>query len=171
LKLGDLTFTIHGGSANKRASSLVLDGVAETLVREWFGEKLSDRGFDAQRLDVPSPYEIPAHAIGKGEPYSTAGLAGALLELAAWFNNAAFCLPSLSPKMMKHKFVVSPLRCWPHHFDIASLSTLTDENADMFRNIGAGLSPGDDHYDEPYFDKPKAGSPSAGNAALNRALA
>jgi hypothetical protein len=31
------------------------------------------------------------------------------------------------------------------------LSTLTDENADMFRNIGAGLSPGDDYYDEPYF--------------------
>jgi hypothetical protein len=151
LKLGDLAFTIHGGSANKLASSLALDSVTETLVREWFGKKLGDRGFDAQRLDAPLPYKIPAHAIGNGEPYDPVGLASALAELATWFNNAAFCLGSLSPKMIKHKLVISPLRCWPHHFDIASLSALSDESADVFRNIGVGLSPGDEYYDEPYF--------------------
>ena len=41
------------------------------------------------------------------------------------------------------------MRCWPHHFDLATLTTLTARDPTGY--IGAGLSPGDDYYDEPYF--------------------
>jgi len=40
----------------------------------------------------------------------------------------------------------SPVRCWPHHFDIATLITVTRD-----RTIGAGMSPGDASYADPYW--------------------
>lgn len=39
-----------------------------------------------------------------------------------------------------------PVRCWPHHFDIATLMELGGG-----RTIGAGFVPGDAHYSEPYW--------------------
>jgi hypothetical protein len=46
--------------------------------------------------------------------------------------------------------VTSPLCCWPHHFDLAILTTLKrGANPDGY--LGVGLSPGDHYYDEPYF--------------------
>jgi len=39
-----------------------------------------------------------------------------------------------------------PVRCWPHHFDIATLISLGGG-----RTIGVGLSPGDGQYPEPYW--------------------
>ncbi|HEV7922258.1 MAG TPA: hypothetical protein VGR02_15845 [Thermoanaerobaculia bacterium] len=39
-----------------------------------------------------------------------------------------------------------PIRCWPHHFDIATLIPLGGE-----RTIGAGMSPGDAAHPEPYY--------------------
>jgi hypothetical protein len=41
-----------------------------------------------------------------------------------------------------------PVRCWPHHFDIA---TLVRPRAGTLQTIGIGLSPGDDSYPEPYY--------------------
>jgi hypothetical protein len=57
-------------------------------------------------------------------------------ELADWYALAARVLAPLQP----------PLRTWPHHFDMAKLLELGGG-----RTIGAGLSPGDGSYDEPYF--------------------
>jgi hypothetical protein len=56
-------------------------------------------------------------------------------ELAKWYGNAALCLEALS----------SPIRCWPHHFDIATQIGSGD------RSIGVGMSPGDGNYQQPYF--------------------
>src|SRR4029077_12767442 len=41
--------------------------------------------------------------------------------------------------------------CWPHHFDLAALTMLPKRSAGADRYLGAGLSPGDHYYDEPYF--------------------
>ena len=44
------------------------------------------------------------------------------------------------------------MRCWPHHFDVASLITLdAGADAEEARTIGVGFSPGDGSYDQPYF--------------------
>jgi hypothetical protein len=40
----------------------------------------------------------------------------------------------------------SPVLCWPHHFDIATLLAVREGTT-----IGAGLSPGDASYPEPYW--------------------
>jgi hypothetical protein len=45
----------------------------------------------------------------------------------------------------------SPVRCWPHHFDIATLIALEGGDPEHARSIGVGLSPGDESYAEPYF--------------------
>jgi hypothetical protein len=98
-------------------------------------EHLGARGLDAHALNAPSPYEMPAHAVSQGAAYGPAGLTDALAELAAWFGNAGLSLGSIQRQMIGRKFAASPVRCWPHHFDIATLTT----------------SPGDEYYDEPYF--------------------
>jgi hypothetical protein len=44
----------------------------------------------------------------------------------------------------------SPVRCWPHHFDIATLLTLSGSGEEA-HTIGAGLAPGDAASPEPYY--------------------
>ena len=44
-----------------------------------------------------------------------------------------------------------PVRCWPHHFDIAVLVRLEEGAAESVRSIGVGCAPGDEYYPEPYF--------------------
>jgi hypothetical protein len=151
LKLIDLTLALHGGEAGAPVQSFSLNGRTDALVRQWLGEQLGARGFDAHALDAPAPYEIPAHAVAEGGLYDPAGLTDALAELGAWFGNAALSLASIQKLLIARGCSSSPVRCWPHHFDIASLTTLPAQNADSAKYIGAGLSPGDEYYDEPYF--------------------
>ena len=42
------------------------------------------------------------------------------------------------------------VRCWPHHFDIATLLNFEPAEDGTARSIGIGLSPGDHHYHQPY---------------------
>jgi hypothetical protein len=94
---------------------------------------------------------MPAHAVSQGAVYGPAGLSDALAEHAAWFGNAGLSLGSIQRQMIGRKLAASPVRCWPHHFDLATLTTLPARNADATGYVGAGLSPGDEYYDEPYF--------------------
>ena len=48
--------------------------------------------------------------------------ADALVELAAWFANAKFYSPTSIRQMIERKLAASPVRCWPHHFDLATLT-------------------------------------------------
>jgi hypothetical protein len=43
------------------------------------------------------------------------------------------------------------VRCWPHHFDLATLASFPARDAAHTGYLGAGLSPGDAYYNEPYF--------------------
>ncbi len=44
------------------------------------------------------------------------------------------------------------VRCWPHHFDIASLVTLSrDADGSATSTVGVGLAPGGDDYDRWYW--------------------
>jgi hypothetical protein len=149
LKITDLTLALHVGEGSTQSFSL--DGRSDAQARQWLSEQLGARGLDAHALDAPSPYEMPAHAVSQGAAYGPAGLADALAELAAWFGNAQHSLASIQRQMIGRKLAASPLRCWPHHFDLATLTTLPARNPDATGYVGAGLSPGDEYYDEPYF--------------------
>jgi hypothetical protein len=85
-------------------------------------------------------YEMPDHAVATGEPFGTSDLES-LKELAGWFGAGWSALEDL----VDHDSGWAGVRCWPHHFDLGTLKVLGSAS------IGAGLSPGDHWYPEPYF--------------------
>lgn len=143
LKITDFALVVvdDGGVATLR-----LDGQRDVAVRQWLGTQIAAFGFDPAGLDAPAPYTIPAHAVANGAAYAAGGLADAFTELAAWFANGNHALDGIRAAMAGRGFAASAVRCWPHHFDIATLAAL-----DRGRSVNAGLSPGDAWYDEPYF--------------------
>jgi hypothetical protein len=149
LHITDLTLAWLGGDGSTQ--SLPLTGRTNAEVRQWLGAHLATRGLDAQALDAPSPYEMPVHAIAQGARYDADGTADALAEITACFANAEFLLDRVERQMIEHKFSASPVRCWPHHFDLTTLTMLPTPDPDMTGYVGTGISPGDEYYDEPYF--------------------
>jgi hypothetical protein len=129
--------------------TLTLQGRRDAEIREWLGRHLSARGLDAPALDAPSPYQMPEHPIGQGAPYGAAGLARALVELAAWYANADDVLGEARQRIVGRGIDAPPVRCWPHHFDLDSLISLG--SAAGAHAVGIGFCPGDEYYDQPYF--------------------
>jgi len=150
LKLPVLALALLEGDGGTPSRLFPLDGRDDADARAWLGQEMRALGLDAKKLDAPSPYEMPAHAIAKGAAYAATRLADALDELAAWFANAEISLGRIEQEYAANKLQVSPLRCWPHHFDLAILITL-DASGEHARSVNVGLSPGDGSYDEPYF--------------------
>jgi hypothetical protein len=151
LQITDLTLALYGRDGPDRMQSLSLSGRTDAEVRQWLGERLAARGLDPSALDVPPPYEMPAHTIAQGAAYDATGATDALAEIAACFADAEFFLDRIEKEMIAHRFPASPVRCWPHHFDLATLTMLPNPDPDMMGSVGTGISPGDEYYDEPYF--------------------
>jgi len=87
------------------------------------------------------PGELPPHPVGTGAAF-TASDSPAYAEIGRYFGN----LDRLLRRIEDRNPGASPVRCWPHHFDIATLITVAPG-----KSIGVGLEPGDVYYDEPYF--------------------
>jgi hypothetical protein len=133
------------------AQTFALAGRTDAHARRWLGERLAAHRLDARALDAKLPYDIPAHALARGGAYGAGALADALAELAAWFADAHAALGRVHDQMSARGLAPSPVRCWPHHFDMATLTVLEAGSAEHARSVNAGLSPGDEHYEEPYF--------------------
>jgi hypothetical protein len=144
LRISDLTLVIVGTTGN--SPWLTLNGRTDADLRTWLGRELSANGLDPGKLDEPSPYEMPAHAIANGARYTVANLTGALRDLSVWYANANSVLNHVRPQLVARGINAPIVRCWPHHFDLDSLITLGDD-----KTTGLGFSPGDEYYDEPYF--------------------
>jgi hypothetical protein len=153
LKLAPLSLAILEGKDSAPSRLFGLDGQREGDLRAWLGEELGHLGLDARALDTEMPYKIPIHKISAGAPYTAHALADGLRDLAAWYSNANRSLGRLRDAMIARKFEPSPVRCWPHHFDLATLIPLDTKpgTVESARSVGAGLSPGDEHFNEPYF--------------------
>jgi hypothetical protein len=150
LQVSNLTLALNNGGGPAAAHSIFLSGRTNGEVREWLGDHLDKLSIDAGPLDAPPPYKIPAHAIAKGAPYNAIALTD-LTELATWFANANTLLGHIQRLLIERRLAASSVCCWPHHFDLASLTMLPKNEADATGYVGAGLSPGDEYYDEPYF--------------------
>ncbi len=123
----------------------------ETLAEFALLGKTVDNGYDWLRTSLAAHlgrpiegdlkslhYEIPAHPVGAGQPFSS----GPYEELGGWFSNADTALK----QVLQANPQASDVRCWPHHFDLATLINLGDG-----KSVGVGLSPGDGSYAEPYW--------------------
>lgn len=150
LKIADLALFVLGNGA-KPEDSFSLNERSDVDVRKWLDARLGARGLKTDALDKTSSYAIAAHAVGGGAAYDTSRLADALSELAKWFDNAYYSLGEIRRQMAERSLNVSPVRCWPHHFDMATLISIDETSGEGARSINAGFSPGDEHYEYPYF--------------------
>jgi hypothetical protein len=108
---------------------------------QWIRSQIKTLGADPARYTMRRDYEIPDHPIAMGESFD-ASTPRLFEELSRWFANAALLLGSVARKTRG----ASEVRCWPHHFDIATLIKTAPD-----RSIEIGMEPGDRYYDEPYF--------------------
>jgi hypothetical protein len=153
LKLYPLSLATLEGKNNEQGRVLVLDGQKDADIRNWFGETAHSLGLDARGLDKALPHKILPHRIATGSPYNTTGLDDSLRELSAWFANADKSLARMAEAMRQNKFEVSTSRCWPQYFDLNALIMVQAGKGTLEsgRTITVGVSPGDVHYNEPYF--------------------
>ena len=144
LRLADLTALVL--DRQEVVEQRRLDGETVQSAMAWFAAALERVGKPTTAVLSLAGYEMPAHSTGCGEAFRDSD---ALDELARWFGNAASFLETVQ----RSRAGASPVRCWPHHFDMATLITLDTDSSDpeKARSIGVGLSPGDGSYDEPYF--------------------
>jgi hypothetical protein len=101
-------------------------------------------GKTLKRPDV----DLPDHAVARGTRFDAEE--EHLAELARYYGNAAHVLDEIARSNPK----AGPVRCWPHHFDIATLITLSgrgEEAHEEAHTVGVGLSPGDGVSPEPYY--------------------
>jgi hypothetical protein len=150
LAIPDLAFVLLDATG-KRLAAYELNGRTDGDVRQWIGNDLAARGMDAGRLDKIAPYEIPPHRIANGGAYRRDGIAEELRALARCFADAHAALEAVRRQAKARSLSASPVRCWPHHFDLATLVSLDEAKGEEGRSVNAGLSPGDEHYAEPYY--------------------
>ena len=139
LRLSTLTLLAVGRDSTELGSA-ALHGKSLPYERTWIGFRLAEAGLDWAVLEKPLHYRIPANEFVEGSPFE---VTEELSELARYYANAALVLNSVAETLPG----ASPVRCWPHHFDIATLRSLGDGQ----RSLGVGLSPGDASYNQPYF--------------------
>ena len=124
-----------------------LKGNTLSSALSWLKTEFKNRGLDASELSLNMHYEIPPHRVAGGEPVET-DISDHFMEIGRYFANAHNVLNAIKSVLPE----AGPVRCWPHHFDIATLIKIDKVNpAEEAQTIGIGLSPGDESYTEPYF--------------------
>jgi hypothetical protein len=134
-----------------------LDGRTIDDAAQWIRGQLTTHGIDGGRYTLRRHYEIPKHRVDDGAAFESSTSSSSFEELARWYANAASALGHLVAATPS----ASPVRCWPHHFDIATLIQVAPG-----KTISLGMEPGDDYYQEPYFYASVYPAPSV-DAPLN----
>jgi hypothetical protein len=151
LSLPDLSLILLDDAGMKRGEGFSLIGRTERDGGRRLKGLLESAGLDARRLDEASPYEMPEHPLAHGAAYGGERLAEALHALANWYANAQISIEKACGALAAKGFAAPPPRCWPHHFDLATLIAYPAEVDGGTAYVGAGLSPGDHYYGQPYF--------------------
>ncbi|MFT7614083.1 MAG: hypothetical protein ACI9J3_003065, partial [Parvicellaceae bacterium] len=124
-------------------SACCLSGMSVNEGLVWLKQNLAELGIKADHISLDLPYEIENY------DYSEALVVDkqALQEYADLYQNTQNSLRIVLTNW-KEAF---DIRCWPHHFDLATLIPLkTDSEGEILKSIGVGLSPGDEGVEEPY---------------------
>ncbi|WP_299732251.1 hypothetical protein [uncultured Tateyamaria sp.] len=114
----------------------------------WLDEQLEDEGMLPASV-AKIPYALPEDVAQIDVFPSMSGLR--LDALMGWYSLAVRTITPLARGLADVRPGPSQIRCWPHHFDIATYVALEEGDAETARGIGVGLSPGDQSYDQPYF--------------------
>lgn len=147
-----------------RGSEVVAErGIGGSTVQEGL-EWLRAAGREAGAPDAPlgaPDYDLPAHPVVDGAAFPELDPTSAA-TLATWYSTANTAISKTAAQNPGS----SEVRCWPHHFDLATLITLDRDEPDpeKARSVGVGMTPGDATIAQPYFyvtpwpaPEPKAG--------------
>ncbi len=149
LDLLDLALvTLVDGVIADKAS---MHGIKDKAAGNWVRKQLKAFEFDPKALDAPSPYEIPPSPYASNRAYDVHKDSVVLSELSRYFDNADLLLRDIAEKHRDIKPGPSPVRLWPHHFDIASIVTLEAGDFESARAVGVGLAVPDALHKEFYF--------------------
>jgi hypothetical protein len=154
LRVGVLELVLARGSRIE-ACDLVRNSDAEAGA--WLDARLAAEGLKPASA-AKLAYDLPSLSFARA-----ADEGPRLAALAGWFAAGAQLLDEMRRKYARFKPGPSPVRCWPHHFDIAILVRLEQAQGAEPRAIGIGLSPGDDYYAQPYFYLSPYPKPDTGN--------
>lgn len=149
VSLANLTLLLLDASCGQdvaRMDTFSLDQQTLGEAQGWLSERLKARGLDPGALSRPLHFTLDDDPLAHGARFSIAGTASEFEAFAQHFKTAAALLEEICARDPRS----SPVRCWPHHFDIATLITLAG-SGERARTIGIGLSPGDRRYPEPYY--------------------
>ncbi len=135
----------------KVAGEAAMHGREDARAGDWLRKKLTALGLDLAALDAPAPYDIPPSLYAQGAPYDQRKHAGALAELRRYLDNASLALEDVIDAHSDIQPGPSPLRLWPHHFDIATTIALEEGDFETARSIGAGLAVPDTMCTEFYW--------------------
>jgi len=145
LRPADLTLQLLDRTAEP-LGSFPLAGKPRENGFEWLQQGLANYMGRLPVIDRPE-YDVPAHPVGTGAPFSH-GLDGHFGVLSAMYESAAEILALVSDG----DEAASPVRCWPHHFDIATLLTVeANEAGEATKTVGVGMAPMGGGYDGWYW--------------------
>ncbi len=127
--------------------SCSLDQKNREFILMWMKSSLGKLGINIDNLSLKLHYDIPDHPLAHGANFEK-GAAKNFTIFSDLYANAAAALRAVRKSIPAS----SAVRCWPHHFDIATLITLDPEkDSGSARSIGIGMSPGDSSITQPYF--------------------
>jgi hypothetical protein len=139
-----LLFVLDGAEAERFA----VNGRRDAELGAWMDRCAASAGLALPR-GAALAYVIPMHPVGSGAAYAVSGREVEFAVLARWFAIAAEMLEAVRAPLAAQG--ATAVRCWPHHFDLATLWTVGEGDVATAPAIGIGLSPGDQHYAQPYF--------------------
>jgi hypothetical protein len=90
------------------------------------------------------PNDFPDSDLARGATFQLLNLTS---DLAEYYASADRILQNI----VQQETMASDVRIWPHHFDIATLISISDEINGQEKSVGIGLSSGDGSYNEPYW--------------------
>lgn len=147
LRFTDLSILIINKEGIKYDYSLKGKTLEEAL--EWIKSRLKEFTPETDKITLDSPFvdELPEHPVTYDQAFEYRDT-NHFKEVARFYNNANLLLRQLANDIDG----ASAVKCWPHHFDIATLIIITkDDKGKITRSIGIGMQPGDANYYYPYF--------------------
>lgn len=150
LRPADLTLQLLDRT-DEPLGSLPLAGRTREEGYEWLVSGLAN--YMGRLPEIARPeYSPPPHPVRDGAPFSS-DRQDELGTLSALYESAAALLGEIADG----NEAASEVRCWPHHFDIATLVTVEQgEDSDTSKTIGIGMAP---MGDAPAGDAPAGDAP------------
>lgn len=144
LRLARLTLVDVDDPGEGERASFSLSGRRRSDAVDWLRKRVAAAGLEPARLHSSLHFSIAKHPTDTNGTFELTD-DGSFDELARRYAQANQLLGEWRLMIAG----AGPVRCWPHHFDIATLVTLPAGGS--FETIGVGLSPGDASYAEPYY--------------------